>query len=89
MPSRWCRKIKRLLGFFCNSVKTLYLCGPILRRQSNSLRYGVMVALQILALSVRVRILLSQLNTLIVILILSSGDRPGAVFIESKTLGGL
>ena len=32
------------------------------KERGTSLRYGVMVALQILALSVRVRILLSQLN---------------------------
>ncbi len=38
--------------------KKLYIYGS----QFGSLRYGVMVALQILALSVRVRILLSQLT---------------------------
>ena len=44
---------------FCILTKHSYLCSPNSKREAK-LRYGVMVALQILALSVRVRVLLSQ-----------------------------
>ena len=46
---------------FCQFRIKFYFCSPVAMKRSASLRYGVMVALQILALSVRVRILLSQL----------------------------
>ena len=44
---------------FACFTKHSYLCNPKIKREAK-LRYGVMVALQILALSVRVRVLLSQ-----------------------------
>ena len=51
--------------FSCRFRKKSYICSPVLRgrwpQSAGILRYGVMVALQILALSVRVRVLLSQL----------------------------
>ena len=65
--------------FVCNFKNHSYICSPFQKGQI-SLRYGVMVALQILALSVRVRVLLSQL---------SRQHRPMTVKSTDKSHGGL